>query len=157
MKKDEIWMRQALQLAQKAADQGEVPVGALIVLDGECIAQAHNLRESTQNPVAHAEVLAIQQAAQKIGSWRLEECTLYVTLEPCPMCAGALWLSRIKRCVFGAYDPKGGFLGSISNLMDHKQLNHHYEIEGGILSEECAQILRTFFRRLREKKSSKMS
>ena len=157
MKKDEIWMRQALQLAQQAADQGEVPVGALIVLDGECIAQAHNLRESTQNPVAHAEVLAIQQAAQKVGSWRLEECTMYVTLEPCPMCAGALWLSRIKRCVFGAYDPKGGFLGSVSNLMDHKQLNHHYEIEGGILSEECAQILRTFFRRLREKKSSKMS
>ena len=154
---DEEWMELALTYAQKAFDMNEVPVGAIIVYKGECIAAAHNLRESHQDPTAHAELLALRIASQHIGSWRLEECTLYVTLEPCPMCAGALWLSRIERCVFGTSDPKSGYLGSLNNLMEEPKLNHHYQIEGGVLADDCADILRTFFRRIRKNKSSKQS
>ena len=152
---DIIWMRYALSLAQKAFDMGEVPVGAVIVQNNTLLAGAHNLRETRQDPTAHAETLAIKEAAQKIGSWRLEACTLYVTLEPCPMCAGSLWLSRIPRCVFGCRDPRAGYLGSIANLMDHTELNHHYTITSGVLEKECSEILRTFFRRIREEKTTK--
>ena len=148
-------MRQALSLARSAGSVNEVPVGAIIVHENMIIGAAHNLRETLQDPIAHAEVLAIKQAAEHLGSWRLENCTLYVTLEPCPMCSGALWLSRIERCVYGCRDPKSGFLGSISNLMDQEKLNHHYEICSGVLEEECSDILRTFFRRIRERKSAK--
>ena len=153
--KDIFWMKHALALAQEAADKGEVPVGAIIVFQDTIIGAAHNLRETCQDPIAHAEILAIKQASEYLGSWRLEQCTLYVTLEPCPMCSGALWLARIERCVFGCRDPKSGFLGSISNLMDQEKLNHHYEICSGVLEKECSEILRTFFRRIRERKSAK--
>jgi len=153
--KDEYWMGHALALAQEAANLGEVPVGAIVVHNEQIIGAAHNLRESNQDPLAHAETLAVQQAAKYLGSWRLEGCTVYVTLEPCPMCAGALWLSRISRCVFGCTDPRSGYLQSIGNLMDHQILNHHYEITSGIREKECSEILRTFFRRIRKKKSSK--
>ena len=153
--KDLFWMKHALALAKEAAEHEEVPVGAIVVHNDMIIGAAHNLRETEQNPIAHAETLAITQAARHLGSWRLENCTLYVTLEPCPMCAGALWLSRIERCVFGCRDPKTGFLGSIANLMDQEKLNHHYSITSGILEEECSHILRTFFRRIRERKSTK--
>ena len=155
VQKDIFWMRHALALAQEAAEKEEVPVGAIVVHEDRIIGAAHNLRETLQDPIAHAEILAIKQAAEHLGSWRLENCTLYVTLEPCPMCSGALWLARIERCVFGCRDPKSGFLGSISNLMDQEQLNHHYEICSGVLEEECSEILRTFFRRIRERKSAK--
>ena len=157
IKDHEKWMKLAFCEAEKAFEQNEVPIGSVVVHKGQIIGRGHNQCESLNDPTAHAEIIAITSAANTLNDWRLTGCELYVTKEPCPMCAGALWLSRIKRCVFGAYDPKGGFLGSISNLMDHKQLNHHYEIEGGVLAEECSQILRTFFRRLREKKSSKSS
>ncbi|MAA79570.1 MAG: tRNA-specific adenosine deaminase [Deltaproteobacteria bacterium] len=153
--KDTFWMKHALALAQEAAQKGEVPVGAIVVYKDTIIGAAHNLRETHQDPIAHAEILAIKQASDHLGSWRLENCTLYVTLEPCPMCSGALWLSRIERCVFGCRDPKSGFLGSISNLMDQEKLNHHYEICSGVLENECSEILRTFFRRIRERKSQK--
>ena len=153
--KDIFWMQHALALAKEAADKEEVPVGAIVVHKGNIIGAAHNLRETHQDPIAHAEVLAIKQAAEHLGSWRLEKCTLYVTLEPCPMCSGALWLARIERCVFGCRDPKSGFLGSISNLMEQEKLNHHYEICSGVLEKECSEILRTFFRRIRERKSAK--
>ena len=154
-KKDDFWMKHALALAQEAAEKEEVPVGAVVVYQNTIIGAAHNLRETLQDPIAHAEILAIKQASEYLGSWRLEGCTLYVTLEPCPMCSGALWLARIERCVFGCRDPKSGFLGSISNLMDQEKLNHHYEIAAGVLEKECSEILRTFFRRIRERKSAK--
>jgi tRNA(adenine34) deaminase len=154
---DVLWMRHALALAEEASLLGEVPVGAIVVYKNTIIGAAHNLRETLQDPTAHAETLALTQAAKHIGSWRLEDCTLYVTLEPCPMCSGALWLARIARCVYGCTDPRSGYLGSIHNLMDHTQLNHHYEITSGTLEKECSQILRTFFGRIRRKKSTKKS
>ena len=150
---DISYMRQALQIAEQAAEMGEVPVGALIVKNGIILAEAHNRREIDQDPCAHAELLAIRKAAQKLGSWRLEGCTLYVTLEPCPMCAGAIWLSRIKRCVFGCNDPKAGFVGSLENINRFEALNHHFETTSGVLSNECSEILRTFFRRIRAEKT----
>ena len=153
--KDVYWMQHALALAADAAAQGEVPVGAVVVFKEKIIGAAHNLRETQQDPLAHAEVLAIQQASQYLGSWRLEDCTLYVTLEPCPMCAGAMWLARVSHCVFGCTDPRSGYLSSVANLMDHQSLNHHYTITSGVCKEECSEILRTFFRRIRKKKSTK--
>ena len=152
---DEYWMRQAIALAEEAARQGEVPVGAIVVYKGKVIGAAHNLRETLQDPLAHAEALAIQQASQYLGSWRLEDCTVYVTLEPCPMCAGAMWLARVSHCVFGCADPRSGYLKSIGNLMEHQILNHHYTITGGVCEEECSSLLRSFFRRIRKKKSTK--
>lgn len=147
--RDIYFMQLALKQAELAASQGEVPVGAVIARGDKIIAMAHNQRETTKDPTAHAECLAIRDAATLIGDWRLEHCTLYVTMEPCPMCAGALWLSRIERCVFGCSDPRAGFLGSLSNLMSHPELNHHFKVTGGILSEACANQLRTFFRQIR--------
>ena len=155
MNKDEHFMRLAIQLAQKASDMGEVPVGALVVRDDEIISQAHNRREIDQDPCGHAELIAIREAAKKIGSWRLENCTVYVTLEPCAMCAGAMWLSRVNSCVFGCFDPKSGFMGSVADINQFKELNHKFSTVGGVLEEECASLLRTFFRRIRSKKIQK--
>ncbi|MFH1464810.1 MAG: tRNA adenosine(34) deaminase TadA [Pseudomonadota bacterium] len=144
-------MRQALALAREAAVRGEVPVGALVVKEGRVIAQASNQREARQDPTAHAELLAIQEAAARIGSWRLDGCSVFVTLEPCPMCAGAMVLARVERCVYGAPDPKGGFLGTLGDLSAHPGLNHRFEVVPGIMAEESAAMLRGFFQRLRSR------
>jgi tRNA(adenine34) deaminase len=152
MMNDEYYMRLAIEEAKKAEEIGEVPIGAIIVKDGQIIARAHNLRETQQRAIAHAEVLAIDEACKAIGSWRLEETTLYVTLEPCAMCAGAIVLSRVKKVVFGASDPKGGCAGTLMNLLQEKRFNHQVEIISGVLQEECSQILSGFFRQLRMKK-----
>ncbi|NBJ70882.1 tRNA adenosine(34) deaminase TadA [Roseburia sp. 1XD42-34] len=149
---DEYMMKMAIQEAKQAAEQGEVPIGALIAYDNEVIATAHNLRETTQSTLAHAELLAIQKANEKIGSWRLEDCTLYVTLEPCPMCAGAIVQSRIKRVVYGAYDPKAGCAGTLFNLLDDARFNHQVDVTAGVLEEECANLLKDFFKMIRERK-----
>jgi len=153
--KDRIFMAEALEEAQKAAILGEVPIGAIIVYQDEIIARAHNLRETTQNATTHAELLAIQQACAKIGSWRLEEMTLYVTLEPCPMCAGAILQSRIPRVVYGARDIKAGCVDSLYRLLNDARFNHECEVTEGILAEECGGILTQFFRNLREQKKNR--
>ncbi|MET1013395.1 MAG: tRNA adenosine(34) deaminase TadA [Paenisporosarcina sp.] len=148
------YMREALLEAEKAAALGEVPIGAVITYRGEIIARAHNLRETTQNATTHAELLAIQEACQKIGSWRLEETTLYVTLEPCPMCAGAILQSRIPHVVYGARDAKAGCVDSLYRLLNDERLNHECEVTEGVLADECGGILTTFFRKLREQKKN---
>jgi len=150
MDNDEIFMTEAIKLAQKAARKDEVPVGALIVRNGKIIAKAYNLRESKRNPLAHAELLAVHQAAKRLKGWRLAGCTLYVTLEPCPMCAGAMINARIERVVFGAFDPKGGAMGSLYNLAEGK-LNHMPAVEGGVLKDECAALLTAYFKTKRKK------
>ncbi|RDZ04323.1 tRNA-specific adenosine deaminase [Priestia megaterium] len=147
-------MRLAIDEALKAKDKLEVPIGAVIVQNDEVIASAYNLRETEQRSVAHAELLAIDEACKKLGTWRLEDATLYVTLEPCPMCAGAIVLSRVKRVVFGAYDPKGGCAGTLLNLLEFEKFNHQAEVVGGMLEEECGSLLTTFFRELRQRKKS---
>jgi tRNA(adenine34) deaminase len=149
---DEFFMREAIKEAKKAEELAEVPIGAVLVYKDEIISRAHNLRECQQNAVAHAELLAIEQACKKLGTWRLEDATLYVTLEPCPMCSGAIILSRIKRVVYGAPDPKGGCAGTLMNLLQDSRFNHQCEITNGVLGEECGQLLSTFFRALREKR-----
>ncbi|WP_027410569.1 tRNA adenosine(34) deaminase TadA [Anoxybacteroides tepidamans] len=149
MMNNEYYMRLAIEEAKKAEQIGEVPIGAIIVKDGEVIARAHNLRETEQRAIAHAEVLAIDKACEVLGSWRLEDTTLYVTLEPCAMCAGAIVLSRVKRVVFGACDPKGGCAGTLMNLLQEKRFNHQTEVVSGVLQEECSQMLSEFFRQLR--------
>jgi tRNA(adenine34) deaminase len=149
---EEKFMRLSLKLADKAAELGEVPVGALIVqgpLDAKrpkVLARAHNLTESRQDPAGHAEVLALRQAAKKLKRWRLNDCTLIVTLEPCAMCAGLSVWSRLSRIVFGAYDPKAGACGSVLQVADHHKLNHRIPLTGGILAEECGAVLKTFFK-----------
>ncbi|WP_075620485.1 tRNA adenosine(34) deaminase TadA [Paenisporosarcina indica] len=153
--KDRTFMRAALCEAEKAAKLGEVPIGAVIVYQDEIIAYAHNLRETTQNATTHAELLAIQQACKKVGSWRLEDMTLYVTLEPCPMCAGAILQSRIPRVVYGARDIKGGAVDSLYRLLNDARFNHECEVVEGILAEECGTILTRFFRNLREQKKNR--
>ncbi|MDX8368030.1 tRNA adenosine(34) deaminase TadA [Cytobacillus sp. IB215665] len=155
MDKDEYYMRLALNEAKKAEQLNEVPIGAVIVKDNEIIASAFNLREREQRSLAHAELLAIDEACKSIGSWRLENTTLYVTLEPCPMCAGAIVLSRIQRVVYGAKDPKGGCAGTIMNLLDEKRFNHQVEVESGILEKECGSILTTFFNNIRKRNKEK--
>jgi tRNA(adenine34) deaminase len=147
--RDQLFMDMALSLAQTAAKVGEVPVGSVVVHDGKIIAQAHNRRELDQDPCAHAELLAMRLAAKALGSWRLEGCTVYVTLEPCAMCAGAMVLARIERCVYGCTDPKGGFLGTLGDLSAHPDLNHRFEVTSGVQAEECADELRSFFQRIR--------
>lgn len=147
-------MRLAIDEALKAKDKSEVPIGAVIVQNDEVIASAYNLRETEQRSVAHAELLAIDEACKKLGTWRLEDATLYVTLEPCPMCAGAIVLSRVKRVVFGAYDPKGGCAGTLLNLLEFEKFNHQAEVVGGMLEEECGSLLTTFFRELRQRKKA---
>ncbi|WP_077215246.1 tRNA adenosine(34) deaminase TadA [Bacillus dakarensis] len=151
---DEFFMKEAIKEAKKAEDLAEVPIGAVIVLDGEIIARAHNLRETNQNALAHAELLAIDLACQKVGTWRLEEAILYVTLEPCPMCAGAIIMSRVARVVYGAIDPKGGCAGTFMNLLQDERFNHQSEVTSGILEKECGMLLTDFFRRLRVKKKN---
>lgn len=146
---DQTHMLGALELARAAAAIGEVPVGALIVRDEQIIAQAHNRRESDKSPFAHAEFLAIQQACLAIGDWRLERCTLYVTLEPCPMCAGLIINARIPRVVFGCADPKAGAAGTLMNLLEDPRLNHRCEVVRGLLANEAGILLSSFFRDLR--------
>ncbi|EOH60776.1 MULTISPECIES: tRNA adenosine(34) deaminase TadA [Enterococcus] len=148
----EEWMRVAIEEAKKAEALAEVPIGAIVVHQGQIIGRGHNLRETTQNATTHAEMIAIQEACKAIGSWRLEETQLYVTLEPCPMCSGAMILSRVKEVYFGAYDPKGGTAGTLMNLLEDERFNHQAEVEGGILEEECGELLSVFFRNLRAKK-----
>lgn len=148
---DLLFMDQALAEAQLAGSQGEVPVGAVVVVGGEVVGRGHNLRESRQDPLAHAETLAIAAAAARLGSWRLTGATLYVTLEPCAMCAGALVLARVERLVFAAADAKAGFCGSLGNLVQDSRLNHRLEVVAGIRSEESAAMLRAFFASLRRR------
>lgn len=142
------FMKAALEEAKAAALNGEIPVGAVIVKDGEIIAAGHNMREEKQNPLSHAEIEAINRACVRTGSWRLEDCEMYVTLEPCPMCTGAIINARIKTLVFGAYDPKAGSIDSVINLCDYPY-NHKPEIYGGIMEDDCAGLLKDFFEKLR--------
>ncbi len=151
---DEQFMRRALDLAREAEQLGEVPVGAVIVLDGRVIAAAGNRRETWQDPTAHAELIALREAAKRIDSWRLEGATLYVTLEPCVMCMGGIILSRIPRLVFGARDPRVGAVGSVFDLADDERFNHRVDVCEGVLAEECSEILSNFFRQLRQKKKA---
>lgn len=150
---DQRFMEMALAEAAAAAAMGEVPVGAVVVYKGEVLAKAHNRREVDHDPTAHAELLAIREAAQVLGDWRLEGCTVYVTLEPCAMCAGLMVNSRIARCVYGTTDPRGGFLGTLGDLSSHTVLNHRFEVEAGVCAEAAAAQLKDFFRKIRAKKT----
>lgn len=149
---DERFMRLALEEAAKAAARGEVPVGALVVHEGRILARAHNLRESAQDPAAHAELIATRKAAARLGSWRLEGCTVYVTLEPCPMCAGLLVNARVPRVVWGAPDPKAGAMATLYRIGDDERLNHRIDDLGGVLEEECGAALREFFQAIRRQR-----
>lgn len=153
-KNDAYFMAIAIEEAKAAAELGEVPVGAVVVKDGEVVARAHNLRETGKSALAHAELLAIGKACEALGGWRLWQCDLYVTLEPCPMCSGAIINSRIKRVVYGARDAKAGCCDSVISMFD-LPFNHRPEIIEGVCAEECAGLLRDFFRSLREKKAQK--
>jgi tRNA(adenine34) deaminase len=146
------WMRQALEQADRAARMGEIPVGAVVVRQGEIIGEGHNRRETDNDPLAHAELLAIRQAARAVGNWRLVGCTIYVTLEPCAMCAGALVNSRVEHLVFGTRDPKAGFCGSLGDLVTDQRLNHRLEVTEGVLAEDCARLLQEFFATLRSQR-----
>ena len=150
MLNDQKYMREALLEASEAARCGEVPIGALIVREGKVIVAERNRREEYSDPTAHAEILAIRQAGKILGGWRLSGCTLFVTLEPCPMCAGAMVQARLDRLVFGAKDPKGGAAGTLYNIVQDVRLNHRLIVTGGILEEECADELQYFFRQKRE-------
>lgn len=150
----EFFMREALKEAKKAYNKLEIPVGAVIVKDGEIIARAHNIKEEKKDTTQHAEILAIQKASKKLETWRLNDCEMYVTLEPCPMCAGALIQSRIKKVYIGTMDEKTGACGSVLNLLEDFKFNHKVEVEKGILKEECEKILKEFFIKLREYKKS---
>jgi tRNA(adenine34) deaminase len=149
LSQDEIWMQRAIEEARMAQDSGEVPVGAIIVKNGELVAagQNRNLRDS--DPSAHAEIVALRAAGRALGNHRLEGCEMYVIVEPCPMCAGALVHARLKRLVFGAKDPKAGAVESVMQVLNHPKLNHRTEITGGVLEEQCSQLLREFFREKR--------
>ena len=149
---DLLFMKQALALADMAAAMGEVPVGAIVVFEGEVIGRGHNMRETDQDPMAHAEIIAIREAAAHLGSWRLEGCTLYVTLEPCAMCGGACVNSRIERCVYGCTDPRAGFLGTLGDLSSEPELNHHFDVVPGVLEDDCRARLVDFFRAIRARK-----
>ncbi|MFV0559451.1 MAG: tRNA adenosine(34) deaminase TadA [Enterococcus sp.] len=148
----EKFMNEALKEAKKAEALAEVPIGAIVVSNGEIIGRGHNLREHSQEATAHAEIFAIKEACATVESWRLEHAQLFVTLEPCPMCSGAMLLSRIEEVYFGAADPKGGTAGTLMNLLEDPRFNHEAYVEGGILEEACGTILTNFFRALREKK-----
>lgn len=147
---DNYYMKKALIYAKKAYKKGEVPVGAVVVYNDKIIGYGYNLRESKNDPTSHAEIIAIKRASKLLNSWRLSECTLYVTLEPCAMCSGAIINSRIKRLVFGAYDKKAGCCGSYIDIFENK-FNHVVDIEGGVLEEDCVNILKDFFKDLRDK------
>lgn len=147
----ELFMRQALREAEQAYSDGEVPVGAVVVHDGRIIAAAHNQREQLRDPTAHAEMIAITQAADSVGGWRLEDCVLYVTLEPCPMCAGAILQARIPQLVYGAADRKAGAVHSLYQLLEDARLNHQTQATSGVLAEPCGEILTRFFEEQRRK------
>ncbi len=153
MDKNKAFMAEALKEAALAAEMGEVPIGAVIVRGDEIIAAAHNLVETSKDPTAHAEMLAIRKAAARLGGWRLTGCHMYVTVEPCSMCAGAIVWARIEKLFIGTDDPKGGACGSIFNIPQEKKLNHYTEIETGLLREECSEIMKTFFKKIRDRKS----
>ncbi|RAL21535.1 tRNA adenosine(34) deaminase TadA [Lujinxingia litoralis] len=154
---DNIFMMQALEEAEKAKAEGEVPVGAVVVYEGEIIARGFNRRETWQDPTAHAELIAVRRAAQVLGSWRLQECTVYVTLEPCPMCAGMLVNARVGRVVFGARDPKAGAMRSLFAMGEDPRLNHSIEVKEGVLSAASGRVLSEFFRSIREKRKASAS
>ena len=144
-------MRVALEEAGLAAEEGEVPIGAVVVCDGQVIARAHNRRETDHDPSAHAEFAAMLEASRVLDRWRLTGCTVYVTLEPCLMCAGLMYQARIRRCVYGASDPKGGALGTLYQVNEDERLNHTFEVTPGVLQGECAEQLRAFFRNKRKR------
>lgn len=146
---DEKFMREALKEAHAAAIEGEVPVGAVVVADGQVIAKGHNRREVDQDPTAHAELRAMRAASERIGQWRLSRCTVYVTLEPCVMCAGLMVNARVARCVYGASDPKAGALGTLYQLNEDTRLNHSFEVTEGVMAEESSKLLKEFFANLR--------
>lgn len=152
---EEKYMKEALKEAQKAYEKLEIPVGAVIVKNNKIIARAHNLKETKKDTTNHAEILAIQKASKKLGAWRLKDCEMYVTLEPCSMCAGAIINSRIKKIYIGALDEKTGAAGSVLNLFEDYKFNHKVEVEKGILKEECENILKSFFKELRKIKKDK--
>lgn len=152
IQEDEKWMREAILEAKKAEKLGEVPIGAVIVKDGVIIGRGHNLRETELDPTAHAELIAIKSASEHLSAWRLLDCTLYVTLEPCPMCAGAIVQSRVKRVVYGTTDYKAGCAGTLMNLLQEPRFNHETELTSGILQEECSNMLSNFFKQLRLRK-----
>ncbi len=154
MTQDEKFMKAALKQAMKAYAMEEVPIGCVIVCNNKIIARGYNRRNTDKNTLAHAELIAIRKASKKVGDWRLEDCTMYITLEPCQMCAGAIVQSRLQRVVIGAMNPKAGCAGSILNLLQMKQFNHMVEIEAGIREQECSQMLSAFFKELRERKKS---
>ena len=145
------FMRQALKEANKALQIDEVPIGCVIVFNNEIIARAYNKKESTKNATHHAEIIAIEKASKKMNNWRLEDCDIYITLEPCIMCSGAIIQSRFRNVFFGAYDPKGGGLGSSIDVLSAKNINHHPNVEGGILQDECSSILTNYFKSKRNK------
>lgn len=147
------YMQEAIEEAKKAAAMGEVPVGAVIVKSGEIIGRGHNLTETLKDPTAHAEIIAIRQAAANLGGWRLTDCCIFVTAEPCSMCAGAIVWARIQKLYIGTMDPKSGACGSVFNIPQEKQLNHFVKIETGLMQEECSRLMKDFFKQLRKKKS----
>lgn len=151
-KLDEKYMKEAIRQAKKAYKLDETPIGCVIVHDGKIIGRGYNRRNTDKSPLAHAEITAIKKASKKLGDWRLEECTLYVTLEPCQMCAGAIIQSRVTRVVVGCMNPKAGCAGSVLNLLDVKAFNHQAELTTGVLEEECSALMTGFFRELRERK-----
>ena len=151
MDQQEKYMKEAIKQAKKAAAIGDVPIGCVIVFDDKIIARAYNQRNKRKTTLAHAELLAIQKASKKIGDWRLEDCTMYITLEPCQMCAGAIVQARIPKVVIGAMNPKAGCAGSVLNILQVDAFNHQVEIEKGVLEEECSQMMSDFFRELRRK------
>lgn len=146
---DRKWMREALREAERALQNCDVPIGAIAVKQGEIIGRGHNRREADKDPTAHAEIIAIRQAAQALGNWRLDDVTLYCTLEPCAMCAGAMVLARLPRLVYAAIDPKAGAAGSIVDITRHNRLNHRLQVEHGLFAEDAATLIREFFRQLR--------
>jgi tRNA(adenine34) deaminase len=148
----EIWMRAAINEARKAEELAEVPIGAVIVKNGEIIGRGYNLRETSKDPTRHAEIIAIREASERLDAWRLLDCTLYVTLEPCPMCAGAIVQARLPRVVYAAPDPKAGCAGTLMNLLQEDRFNHRAEVISGVLQDECAAMLSGFFRSLRKKR-----
>jgi tRNA(adenine34) deaminase len=156
MTSDEKYMRAALLQAKKARDIGEVPIGCVIVYEDKIIARGYNRRTIDQNVLSHAEINAIKKACKYMGDWRLEGCTMYVTLEPCPMCAGAIVQARIPRVVIGCMNPKAGCAGSILDMLHEERFNHQVETEIGVLLDECSQMMKNFFRELREKKKQKL-
>lgn len=151
---DQEYMEIALNEAQIAFDEGEIPIGAILVCNNEIISKAHNRRETDHDATAHAELMVIQDACAKLKRWRLTDCTLYVTIEPCPMCAGAIVNSRINRVVYGSYDTKGGAVESLFNVLTHPGLNHNPQVESGICQNACSQIMKDFFKIRREQKKS---